>query len=511
MLKSIALTVWLMLIALLAGTGPVSAVDSPYAAACQAGQDYEKAGKFAEARAEFEKALAVAGITPDQTGQALVKVGACLINENKVQAGVASIRKAQAIKEISNQTRIRANILFGETYLAYPWVLDQSRDAFAQSLELPEITPEQKTVARKGLVKAQMGLREFAEARAVMLILMADASLTPPEKLATQIAIGKTLMLDGKYPEARAELTKALTMEGVTDAHKADIQLQVGLSYYEEKDFERAKPELQKVLTMPGAGATPCREDGMGNFLPSLQREATLRLREMGPAGEKEKVITVLFVGSSMTMRGHMFQRVEELAASAPAGSPRIMSALYGRGGTKIDVFWNDGETRDTARGMIAALPWDVVVLETFCATKPEDLFRYGKLFADLARRRNIKLILYESPVYTQMAYPGAWRKFHDDNVTLGKTLNVPVAPAVLAEMNYLGPAPTAEQIGAISDGIHPVGNGGYLVEYSIYSTITGCSPVGLPHQGISDEDAKALQEAAWKAVQETNPGLMQR
>ncbi len=489
---------------------PIYAAESPYANAVQAGQEFEKADKFAEARAEFEKALAVEGSTPDQTGQALVKIGACLIREKKIQEGVASIQKARAMKEISNSIRIEANLLFGETYLAYPWTLTQSRDAFTQSLELSEITPEQRKTAQQGLVKALMGLRQFADARVVMTQLMSGGSLMPEERLATQIEIGTACMSDRTYPEARAELTKVLDMKGASDAQKAESLLKIGISYFEEKDFEHAEPVLRNVLTMPGvrANMAPQRPDGLGNYIPSLHREATLRLHAMKPVAERENVLTVLFIGSSMTMRGWMFHAVEQLTASAPAGSPRIMSALYGRGGTKIDAFWKDGDTRDTARGIIVAYPWDVIVMETFCATKPDILLQYGTLFAELARSNNSKLIFYESPVYTNLPYPDAWKAFHDENVKLGKTLNAPVAPAVLAQMFYLGPAPTPEQIGAISDGIHPVGNGGHLVAYSIYGTITGCSPVGLPHQGLSDDEANVLQEAAWKAVQETNPDL---
>jgi hypothetical protein len=316
-------------------------------------------------------------------------------------------------------------------------------------------------------------------------------------------------VLEKKYPEARTELAEALAMEGVSDAQKAAIQLQIGLSYYEEKDFERARPELQKVLTMPGVGTAPTREDGMGNYIPSLTREASLRLRTMGSANERESVITVLFIGSSMTLRGYMFQLVEDLAAAAPVGRPRIMSAIYGRGGTGIEVFWEDGETADTARGRLASMPWDVVVLETSVLRAADSNLKYGRLFCDFARSKNIKPVIYESQVKQDAVYPGAHRKFHDDEMLLVKAVQAPLAPVVLAQMHYLEATP-AEQIGTFyADWIHPSEKGSYLAAYCLYSTITGYSPVGLTHpESISKEDAKALQEAAWKAVQETNPDL---
>jgi len=472
------------------------------------GLAYEAEKKNAEARAEFEKALAIEGITPDQAGQALVKIGSAFINEKKIQEGIASIDKARALKGISGQTMIQANLLYGHTYLAYPWVLPQARDAFTNALAMAEITPEQKLSARKGLVKALMGLKKYSEARAVMKEIIASRELPTAEKPATQISIGTTCMLEGKYAEARDEFTKALAIEGASDAEKALIQFQIGLSYYDAGDFEHAKTELQKVLAMPGAGARQAHDSNWDPFFPG--REATLRLRKMTPSDDKEKTLTVLFIGSSMTVRAWMPFEVEDLSASAPAGTPRIRSANYVRGGTKIDVFWNDGDGRGTARERIASVPWDGVVLETFYNMKSEDLMKYGRLFSDYAKSKNVKPVFYESPVAKAQPYPEGFRKFHDDNMALKQAVNATLAPVVLAMMIYLGPNATLEQIDAFyADYVHYSVKGKQLVACCIYAALTGCSPVGLVHpKDIAEDDARKLQEAAWKAVREANPDL---
>jgi hypothetical protein len=75
--------------------------------------------------------------------------------------------------------------------------------------------------------------------------------------------------------------------------------------------------------------------------------------------------------------------------------------------------------------------------------------------------------------------------------------------------MHYLAANPSAKIGMFYDDWIHPSEKSIYLAAYCIYSAITGYSPVGLFHpKSIPDEDAKALQEAAWKAVQDTNPDL---
>jgi hypothetical protein len=229
----------------------------------------------------------------------------------------------------------------------------------------------------------------------------------------------------------------------------------------------------------------------------------------MNTSDAKEKYITVFFVGSSMTLRGYMPSVVEAVSASAPAGQPRIITGKYTRGGTGIEVFWADGDTSDTSRGMIAAEPWDFVVLETSVLRTAESNLKYAKLFCDLIRTRNIKPVIYESQVKQDAVYPSAHQKFHEDEVLLAKTVQSPMAPVVLAQMHYLEATPNAKIGIFYDDWIHPSEKSIYLTAYCIYSAITGYSPVGLLHpKSISDEDAKALQEAAWKAVREANPDL---
>ena len=499
-----------LLVALLSGANSSAAEDSAYEKAYQAGQELEKGGKFAEARGEFEKALAVPGITPDQAAQAMMKMAGTFLSVRKAQDAINILEKARTLSGISNQTKIQANLLFGQTGLTwswqFPWLTAQAKDAFSLIIELPEITPEQSTAAHQGMVKAFMGLKQYADARAVMAKLVSRSTLNPAEKLAVQKEIGLTCMLEKKYPEARTEMAKVLSMEGLSETDKVDVQLQLGLSYYYEKDFEHAKPELQKVLTMPTANDQRVRLDGWIRTIPSI--EAKLRLRKIDPTIEKEKSIAVLFIGCSMTMRGMMPHVVEKLAASAPADRPRIIPAMHTRGGTRLDVHWKAGQDSDTARGMIAEELWDVVVLDSFNTVTTETLLDPAKLFADFSRNRNIKPILYESQPVQATPFPEGYQKYHENNVALGKALTLPLAPIPLAQMHYLAANPTAKIGMFYDDWIHPTEKSVYLAACCIYATITGYSPVGLSNQNLPEAEARNLQEAAWKAVQEANPDL---
>ena len=474
------------------------------------------AGAFASeknitsARAEFEKALASEGITPEQSAQALLLIGSGYIEEKKDQAAIAALEKALAQQGISNPARLEVSMLLGETLLKYPWIYSRARVVFTCILNSPEITPKQKIAAETGQVKVHMGLKEYVEARGLMESLAANETLAPAIRLSTRVSIGKTLMLERNFEAARIAFAKALASPEVPDAIKADIQLQIGLCYYDEQDYERAKPELMKVLEMSGSGVRP-PWDGLSRvfYLPS--REAMLRLRLRNLISDDNKVLKVLFIGSSHTLREDIPGLVTKIAKSAPADKPRIIAGDFVRLGTSINTFWEAGDSPDTARGVINAEPWDAVVFETFYAMKTDDLLKYGTLFADLIRSRKARPVIYESPIRQAAVYPDVFKEFHDNNVALASAVKVPLAPSVHAWMQFLGPHPTAEQFGTVyADYIHAAPKGAYMTACSIYSALTGLSPVGLAHPNLSDADAVVLQQAAWKAFQESNPNPTQ-
>lgn len=526
----------------LLGSDSFGADQSSYADAYRAGQDFAKSGKLAEARkqfvsaldlattgsekasalvgigetydseqntaaarAEFEKALAVTGITPDQAGQTLLFIADGYGREYKWQPANAALEKVLAMNGVSNDIQIKAHLAVGLIFENYgDWT--RVKAANVEALKTPGIDRKQKTLARKPLAKALVNLRQYAESRSVMKELLADETLPSAFRATTQTSVGKTLLYERSYAEARMEFGKTLAMPDVSESLQAEIQLHIGLSYYEAQDYEHAKPELMKVLEMPGASVRPPWDGGRVGYAPRREAILRLRLRSLIPDDDGQKVLKVLFIGSSHTFRGDVPEMVTQLAASAPADRPRIIAGDFIRMGTTINTFWNAGDTPDTARGVIAAEPWDAVVFETFYTMNRDDLLKYGTLFADLIRRQNAQPALYESPIAQASAYPDAYQQFHDANVTLAKVLKAPVAPSVQAWMQYLGPKPTAGQFGAVyADWIHATPQGAYMTACCIYSALTGFSPVGLDHPGIPEADAKLLQQAAWTAFLESN------
>ena len=486
-----------------AATGPEKA-----AALIGIGVTFLSGDDPAAARAEFEKALAIGEITPEQTGQAWLKIGAAYCVEYQWQPATVALEKVIALQGASPANKAEALLLIGgmtEGRGAEGWA--RSKAAWLRALAIPGIPSEQKTAAQKALVTALMGLRLFADARAVMKELLANETLPAPFRAATQASIGRTFLYERNLALAREEFLKALAVPGATDALKADMQLHTALTYYEAQDYARAKPELMKVLDMPGNDVRPPWDKGRMGYRPGREAMLRLRLRNLLPDGRTP--LKVLFIGSSHTIREDVPGLVMQLADSAPADRPRIVAGDFVRMGTGITTYWNDGDTPDTARGLIASEPWDAVVFETFYTVKYENMLKYATLFTDLIRSRNAKAVIYESPAARGASYPDVFRKFHDENVALSKALGIPVAPGVRAWLEYFGPKPTQEQFGTLyADWIHATPKGAYLNACCIYSALTGFSPVGLAHPGLSDDEAAVFQQAAWKACLETNPDV---
>ena len=79
-------------------------------------------------------------------------------------------------------------------------------------------------------------------------------------------------------------------------------------------------------------------------------REANLRLRLRNLIPAEEPELKVFFIGSSHTLLGNVPLLVERIAASAPKGTPRIVSGDHARMGTGMRAYWMQGDARDTPR-----------------------------------------------------------------------------------------------------------------------------------------------------------------
>jgi len=451
------------------------------------------------------------------TQQALERVDISPIDRAKLMLLLAKVEAAESadsrvfalVEQITQQqgtdplTKADAHLLAAGIYSNYggqpSW--GKVRSACAAVLELNGLDEGRKTAARRAIVPALLVLREYNEARQTLSALLASPEVPSQERVAFQTLVGKTFFLQDTLDAALAELDKAAVLakkvarSPETDRTTADIQLLTGLCFLEKGDSVRAKEHLLRVTALPGQ--TPAS---------AQTREALLRLKLRKLIPEDTATMKVLFIGSSHTIRGNVPLLVEQLSASAPAGVPRILGGEHVRMGTGMKTFWDEGDAHDTARGKIAAEPWDAVVVETFFKNTAELLDQYLANYAGLVWGKGSQLVVYESPVAKAQTYPKVFADFHRLNVSFTRKFGLPLAPSVHAWMQVFGESPRGDSFNALyADWIHANMKGAYLSACCIYSSLTGTSAEGLAFPSeLSAQEASSFQKTAWRAYLES-------
>lgn len=221
------------------------------------------------------------------------------------------------------------------------------------------------------------------------------------------------------------------------------------------------------------------------------------------------KSISVLFIGNSLVY----YNEIPRITAAISAREARpLRTDAVTRSGATLEQLWNDTD----ARRKLWLEQWDYVVLQGGAGManplQNADAFqRYLNLFANDVRKSGAEPLFY---VVWRPELPPHYERAALDSAARAK---LQVVPAGLAWLDLLRRR-RFERLDI--DGLHPDARGAYLVACTVYSTIYGKPAHGTPHdfrslaarnevydaglrmQTITAEDARALQDAAWNAVQ---------
>jgi hypothetical protein len=259
--------------------------------------------------------------------------------------------------------------------------------------------------------------------------------------------------------------------------------------------------------------------------------------------------LEVLFIGNSYTYVNDLPSLVAGLAEAAGGRSIDVDRHLVG--GCTLERHVKDKKAVDKIREK----RWDVVVLQEHSLRPVLERYRmhrYARVLDQEIKRQGAKTVFYltwarqdipemqegaepaASPGYVRAMYQisgrartldfNAWCKQERAGLAGGlngayfdiaRELGAGVAPVGAAWKNALAadPALVLHQ----ADKSHPGPKGSYLAACVFYATLLGRSPVGLPGEisragrvlvRVAPEEAKSLQEIAWKTVQETSPRL---
>jgi hypothetical protein len=208
----------------------------------------------------------------------------------------------------------------------------------------------------------------------------------------------------------------------------------------------------------------------------------------------------ILFIGNSYTYYNDLDAVVKKLAASAkPAVELHTVPLV--EGGATLEKHYSDPKTQS----VLSKVKWDFVILQEHSMRPVEDtasFFEYARKMEAEVEKQGAKPVFFMT-----------WAREHKPEMTssldkaytqMGRELNAYVAPVGLAWAASLKANPEIKLYD--EDKSHPNVHGTYLAACVFYATLTGRSPVGLSNAGLEEvtaENAKALQEVAWKTVSE--------
>ena len=252
-------------------------------------------------------------------------------------------------------------------------------------------------------------------------------------------------------------------------------------------------------------------------LLSAFLAQGTIEIRRNGKVVATDhtpqaNAIRVLFIGNSLTFWNEMPSLTRRIAGSLGA-QPALATEFSGMGGATLKQHWEKG----AALRRIREAKWDFVVLQAQSSemmVRPNETKKYATLFDREIDRAGAKTVIFET--WKPDGSPGTQAELNARYVALARELDALVAPVGSAwetlqrnGMNLFDPG-----------GVHPNLRGSYLSACVFYATFYRADPAGATHvfetkfdvpesyrrdlevEKISDEDAGAIQRAAWAAVQ---------
>jgi hypothetical protein len=228
-------------------------------------------------------------------------------------------------------------------------------------------------------------------------------------------------------------------------------------------------------------------------------------------AEAQRKLPKVLFIGNSHTYVNNVPEMVQQMAA-AQGILLEVQAVTYG--GYKLEDHLKLGWVQKA----LQQNGYNTIILQEQSSRPVEEfaLFKQSvQTIAAIAQKYKTEVVLYINWWRADMAVEQSqW----DNNFrVVANTTKSKLAPVGTAWANAVKSGVNIQTL-RHSDGIHAAPAGSYLAALTIYSSLTGLNPVGLPRQfkvtpSVVDQElsspvnlepifAKNLQQAAWKTFQ---------
>lgn len=239
--------------------------------------------------------------------------------------------------------------------------------------------------------------------------------------------------------------------------------------------------------------------------------------RRLGETTPRRLPIKVLFIGNSYTSANDLPGVVEALATAKGTQPPLVVDS-HTPGGARLKDHWEGGD----ALAKVQSQSWDFVVLQEQSQTplrhfgRDAFFYPYARRWNGTIRERGAIPLFYMT--WKRPDTPGVQDDWTRSYVEITKELQAEVAPAGMAWEKAQARLPRLVMYA--DTGGHPTPAATYLVACVFYAAVYDKTPVGLPASvetkggtrvGVTDTEAKVLQECAWEALTEVKPKVVPR
>lgn len=204
----------------------------------------------------------------------------------------------------------------------------------------------------------------------------------------------------------------------------------------------------------------------------------------------EKKTLRILFIGNSYTFINNLPKTLETIVNSTEKTS--LITKMVAFGGYTLERHWNE----NTATNLIQQEKWDYVILQEQSlrpVNQREKMYTYIRKFDELVRSCGGKTVLFMT-----WADPGMMRDVHEAYTTIGKELDVVVAPVGLAWHKALEQRPDLVLHAFES---HPNSQGVYLNACVFHYILISGDLGGIPtiNGQPKDSDTLFLQKIAYE------------
>lgn len=324
---------------------------------------------------------------------------------------------------------------------------------------------------------------------------------------AARIAVFATACLAGAAAAAAPERFQIVGANGAQVTYRELVPPRVAADAAKQAVHYAGCPAIAPGMAWIAPGAATLR--GYRVHCPE-RRQPEYATRTEPRAPRDPSVLSVLFLGNSLTYYNQMPEMTEAIARRE--ARPLVVESVT-RSGVTLEQIWNE----TTALRDLWRRHWDYVVLQGG-AGAAHPLFNRPQFDRELARFADEIRRSGATPLFYLVWRPGVGpREFEAASLDAARRAGVRVVPAGAAWRELVD----SRRFARLDwDGLHPDVYGSYLVACTVYSTLYGKPAHGVPYdlrhlaaaeessdaalrqQRITAEEARALQDAAWRAVE---------